>query len=528
VPRPFAPVLRLVPRLIALFWLIGGFIPLLQAQRPEPPRHVIRFSPGPQYFPGTVPQGVGAPLTGVSRVVAAFEKQFPDTKVEIVNTPVTREYLVTQLSGGAAPDIVAVNVEDVWVDVQKNWYVPLDRFLAEPNPFVVVRGDPAAPGYRQWWDMFRYQAVTRGKQAPDGFNYCLNLDMVETAIFYNKTFFKEHGLQTPETWAEFITLLQRIRTLGKTPLGVNIDMLADWGQDLIFDQLYHGLLSGIDLAQDPEREVYLQGYLDPDEIAVLHHHGFFTAQDPRYVEVWRRLHELARHCNRDLNPTTDIVRGFVSGQNVMIWNGSWLVGRLAADPNLGFEWDVFYPPPLTSADSPYATGVPMCVIGGVGNQYEITNSALADTDPALPFAERIERSQRLRRVVALLQFICLPENTAAIVNEFPGFIPNINGVPVLHALAPFEKILERRYTTTKWVYTFDLRFTDILRRMLMLYLADGIDLDGFLAWQERNVSTAVANYIRRKQPDLAPLEATWRRLAPLRAGQPGLPADPSP
>lgn len=205
---------RLVLRLIALLWLLGGGIPLLPAQRPAPPRHVIRFSPGPQYFPGSVPQGVGQPLTGVSRVVAAFEKQFPDTKVEVVNTPVTREYLVTQLSGGAAPDIVAVNVEDVWVDVQKNWYVPLDRFLAAPNPFVVARGDPAAPGYRQWWDMFRYQAVTRGKQAPDGCNYCLSLDMVETAIFYNKTFFAEHGLRPPETWAEFMTLLQRVRVLG--------------------------------------------------------------------------------------------------------------------------------------------------------------------------------------------------------------------------------------------------------------------------------------------------------------------------
>jgi len=200
-------------------------------------KYVIRFSPGQQYFPGTVPQGIGEPLEGVANVVAAFEREFPDTKVEVINTPNTREYLVTQLSGGAAADIVSVNVEDVWVDVQKQWYVPLDRFLDQPNQFVVARGQPDAPGYRQWWDMFRYQAVTRGKQAPDGGNYCLSLDMVETAIFYNKTFFAENGLRPPTTWTEFITLLQQIKAKGKTPLGVNIDMLADWGQDLLFDQL---------------------------------------------------------------------------------------------------------------------------------------------------------------------------------------------------------------------------------------------------------------------------------------------------
>lgn len=491
-------------------------------------KYVIRYSPGQQYFPGTVPQGIGNPLEGVAKVVAAFEREFPDTRVEVINTPNTREYLVTQLSGGAAADIVCVNVEEVWVDVQKQWYVPLDRFLEQPNPFVVARGQPDAPGYRQWWDMFRYQAVTRGKQAPDGGNYCLSLDMVETAIFYNKTFFAAHGLRPPTTWTKFITLLQAIKTTGKTPLGVNIDMLADWGQDLLFDQLYFDLLPGIDLYQDPSREEYLQGYLDPDELALLHQHGFFTTRDPRFVEVWRKLHELASYCNRDITPTTDLVRGFVNQQLAMIWNGSWFVGRLAADPNLGFDWGVFYLPQLTKADSPYASDVPMCVIGGVGNQYEITNTAVSDTDPTLPFATRIERSARLRRVVALLQFICLPENTGKIVNEFAGFIPNINGVPVRPELKAFERILERRYTTTKWQFSFDLRFSDILRRMLMLYLSDGIDLDGFLDWQVRNVDTATANFIRRKNPDLPRLEAAWQQLAPVRAGYFDLPEEPKP
>jgi len=65
----------------------------------------------------------------VAQVVAAFEARFPDTKVEVVTVPVEREFLVTQLSGGAAPDIVSVNVEDVWVDAQKQWYVPMDQFL---------------------------------------------------------------------------------------------------------------------------------------------------------------------------------------------------------------------------------------------------------------------------------------------------------------------------------------------------------------------------------------------------------------
>ncbi len=258
---------------------------------------------------------------------------------------------------------------------------------------------------------------------------------------------------------------------------------------------------------------------------MLHGHGFFTARDPRYADMWRLLREFFDYCSRDNSPSADPVRGFVNQESIMIWEGSWFVGRLNADRNLSFDWGVFYLPRLTLADSPYASGVPMCVIGGSGNQYEVTSSAVSDTDPTLPFATRIERSERLLRVVALLQFICLPENTETIVNEFAGFLPNIIGVPVLPELEPFERILERRYTTTKWTYTFDLRFSDILQRMLGLYLRDGIDLEGFLDWQLRNVDTATANFIRRKKPDLAHLEQAWERLAPVRATYQDLPTD---
>jgi len=490
-------------------------------------KYVLRISVGQSYLPGSVPAGIGEPLQGVAQVVAAFEARFPDTKVEIVTVPVEREFLVTQLSGGAAPDIVSVNVEDVWVDAQKQWYVPMDQFLERPNPFVLEKGDPNAPGTRQWWDMFAYQAITRGKGAPDGKNYCISLDMVETGIFYNKTFFTQHGLRPPETWGEFIALLQRVKKLGRTPLLSNVDCMADWGTDLVFDQFYHELMPGLDVKKDdPVRAGYLKGYMDPEEISFLHRQGYFTRRDPRFVEVWRKLGELRPFRTKDHNHQ-DPTPGFGNQAAKMMWTGSWFVYRLAGDKQLGFDWGVFYLPPMLPADSPYASGLPMCVIGGVATQLEVTNSALIDTDPALPFAERIARSGRLRRVVELLQFMCLPENTGRIVNEYPAFIPNIVGVPVHPQLDPFVEILKRRYTTTKWVYTFDLRFTEILKRILHLYLTGSIDLDEFMRWQEDNVTTATENFLQRTQTDLAPLQREWDRMAPNRANWRDVPPPPS-
>jgi len=492
------------------------------AARSRSARYVIKFSPGRQYFPESRPFGLGKPLKGLKQVVREFEGRFPDTHVDIISTPGVREYLVTQLAGGRAPDVVNVNVEDVWTDVHKEWYIPLDRFLEAPNPFVVEQGDTSLPGAKQWWDMFRYQAISRGKAAPDGKNYCMTFDMIETGIYYNKDIFDELGLRVPETWEELLAACAKIKASGRIPLLMHMGAYNDWLMDLMFDQLYHRLLPGIDLAQDPTREPYLQGYLDWDELAFLHEKGFFGRDDPRYVQIWERMRELKGYTNQDL-VSTDTVREFVTQRAAMIWHVSSLSYRLAEDRDLGFKWGVFYLPRFTKKTSEFASETPMCVIGGAATQLEVTNRAISDTDPSLPMSERIERSERLKRVIALLQFLCLPKQNERIVNEYAGFVPNIVGVPVLPILKPFEEILDRRYTTTKWIFTFDLRFSEIQQRMLMLYLTDGIDLDGFLDWQGRNLTAACANLRRRKPIDFERLNRAWQERAATRAKMPGLP-----
>ncbi|MBI5095123.1 MAG: extracellular solute-binding protein [Candidatus Hydrogenedentes bacterium] len=478
-------------------------------------RYVIKFSPGYFFMPDSIPYGIGKPLQGLKTVVREFEERFPDTKVEFLNVPGVREYLVTQLSSGRAPDIINVNVEDVWTDVQKGWYVALDPFLEQPNPFVVERGDPNAPGYKQWWDIFRYQAISRGKAAPDGLVYCLSYDMIETGLFYNKDIFKKVGVEVPQDWDQFLDVCKKVKAAGYTPVLMNVDMFSDWCTDLFFDQLYSNTLPGIDLFKDPKREPYLQGYLDWDEICFLHERGFFTPQDKRYRDVWRIMKEFRQYVNKNLS-TTDMTREFVTQRGAMHWNSSNFTYRLLADPQLGFEWGVFYPPQFTDNTSPYASHTPMCVIGGSANQIEVTNSAFGDTgDP--------KTSERLKRVMALLQFMTVPENCERIVNEYTCLIPNTVGVPVLGPLKPFEEILERPYTTTKWVYTFDLKFGEIQRRMLELYLNDGITLDGFLGWQKESLDAACENLVSRKSVDMSALRATWDRQAPARATMKDLP-----
>ena len=111
-----------------------------------------------------------------------------------------------------------------------------------------------------------------------------------------------------------------------------------------------------------------------------------------------------------------------------MWASSQSTFPIWADKDLGFEWGVFYPPAMTAETSSFAAGRPMCVIGGAAQQHEVTNSALADTDPGWPLEERIEKSERLKRVIAFLQFLSLPENTDRVVNEYPSYLPEYRGV----------------------------------------------------------------------------------------------------
>jgi len=508
---------------------VNGDSSAASARHEQEADYVIKFSPGFQYLPGQVPYGIGEPLKGLAEVIEDFEAFYLEeeglnVRVDVVTTPGVREYLVAQLSSNLAPDIINVNVEDVWLDTQKGWYVPLDVFLEAPNKWVYKKGDPNRPGYEQWWDMFKYQAISRGKAAPDNRNYAVSFDMIETGIFYNKNIFQEMDLTIPETWEEWLVIMEKLDKAGYIPLLMNVFSFNDWAKDLFFDQLYYEILPGIDLLKDPVREQYLAGYLDADEIAFLFQKGFFTRKDPRYLDVWRIMHDVRKYSNKNLT-SVDPIREFVTQRGAQLWQHSGLAYRFYGDTELEFEWDVFYLPKFTKETSRYASDTDMCVIGGSGTQLEVTNSAVRDTDPSLPMAERIRQSKRLRIVIDFFQFIMLPEHYERIVNEYPGFIPNVVGVEPLPVLQPFIDILDRRYTTTKWTYTFDLKFTEIQQRMLELYLNDGVDLDEFMEWQEGNIAASAQNHLKRKAVNLDGLEATWDELASLRAEYEGLPAN---
>jgi raffinose/stachyose/melibiose transport system substrate-binding protein len=448
-------------------------------------KHVVEVFAG-LLTPGLRPQGIGEPLTMFRVVADEYEALHPDTRIAFRKQPaiggaVEGEWVRTQLAGGVAPEIVAINTESVWPDADKGWWLSLEPYMAEPNPYV--------PGDETWIETFANQALTQAKRGPDGYLYCVSFDLVETAIFYNKDIFEEVGVAIPETWAEFVEMQKKLKTAGYIPLCMADANAADWAQDIVFDQLYYPILDEIDVERGPdEEEEYLRGYLFPKELCYNIKRGYFSPQDERYREMWRLIKEWRAYWNLDL-VNTDRVRLFVIGKAAMMWEGSWFIRRMLNDPYVDFEWGVFYLPPMTEETSPFAAGVEAAVIGGAGLQLSVTKRAIDDGD--------------LDQTIDFLRFITAPRNCERIVEEAGMFIPNIRGARMAPHLEPFAEIIKRRYCTVKWTFSFEPEFNDYMRRTLALYLGGGISLDDFMKLHYEHLQKTADYFIAKEGWDFA-------------------------
>lgn len=446
------------------------------------------------YNPGTIPSGIGEPNKVSAELADAWHATRNGPRIRyqpLIQTGASEgEWLKTQLLGGVAPEIIHMNAEIAWPDVGKGWYVPLDPFLERPNPYV--------EGNKRWLDLFSNQALVNAKRAPDGQLYCIPLDIVETGIYYNKDLLAQAGITAfPETWREMEEVLGRFKAMNLIPMTSGGNLGSDWGQDIIFEMLYHDILPELDLAPSrPDAEGYLGHYLEPREAGFLFTKGFFSTRDPRWREMNRLLLEWRGYWARELK-NSDPIRLFLTGRLATLWDGSWFIRRLATDPYVDFEWGVAYIPTITQETSPYASGTPATVIGGAAIQLHVTNSAVLNDN--------------LEDCIDYLMYLTAPQNIERLASESLVYIPNIRGAEMDPRLEPFNEIFQRRYCSIKWLESFDGEYKKYWRRMLDYYLNGGVELDEFLVMLENNFAEWVEAHRGEPGWDFGPLETAWKQ-----------------
>ncbi|MHB1357343.1 MAG: ABC transporter substrate-binding protein [Anaerolineae bacterium] len=326
-----------------------------------------------------------------------------EVQIELINKPsqvADHEWIVTGQAGGTIPHIVWTH--RFWVDgeVDKGWWVPLDSYFAEPNPYIAA----GQPGSAKWQDVF-FEVPFGATVAVDGKYYTVPVDLVTTFFFYNKGLFAKAGITKPvETWGEFIAALTALKTAGIIPYN-NLG----WYETQIGNMLYVKK----EAAVNPDG-----GVVTLQEVACAIKKGIYRATDVEYGEWMKYAASLIQYLSPDWAAAgVDFAKKFNNEEIAILEDGSWRFGYLRANPLLKFEWSTFYAPAITAADNPLATGKKAIPIGGpTAAQWSVSTRAQKET--LLPLA------------VDVLRWYTAPQNGGRMIGECGAFLPNLKGTDV--------------------------------------------------------------------------------------------------
>jgi len=374
------------------------------------------------YAQGYTPEVVNGegfePLHQFTYIAHKWEKLHPGVTIKFIKNPTGdyRTWMLAQLKGNLAPDIIWAHASWANDDAKYGWFQCLDKYLAGPNKYI--------PGNKVWYNTL-YTSQTDALRAPNGSLYVLPVDLVETGIYYNKDIFNKLGLKPPKTWVQLLDVCKKIKAAGYVPVLFNGDQMRfDWIRTCLEDQLFGDLIPKMDV----RKRLFNSFPVDTQEFVRAYKKGIWTIRDPRYAEQMMLIKEWSKYWNKDWT-TSSGRRAFVIGRAAMFWDGSWATPTLLRDKLRKFEFGVFPVPRLTKETSKYAGDIPAHSLGGAfGIQYGITSSAI--------------RTKKVDLAVDFLQFVTAPENLGPLVSEAKICLPNSPSVPSNPVLAPFKESLK--------------------------------------------------------------------------------------
>jgi raffinose/stachyose/melibiose transport system permease protein len=425
------------------------------------------------------------PLHAFTQLARRFEALHPGVRVEFLKNPVGeyRTWMITQLRGGTAPDIMWAHSSWTNEDARYGWFLNLDPYLDQSNPYVA----PGQRGAVHWRDAF-YPDATNAKRGPDGHLYSLPIDQVETAIFYNQDLFERAGVKPPKTWAEFIAIQERLRRAGIIPfeMTAGAEMVPSWARAVLLDQLWADRLPQMDVRRSSQG-----GFpgVDQQEFVRACRKGIFSARDRRYRELLRLLKQWSRYWQPGSLGNLDN-RLFRLGRAAMFWNGSWYAPQIERDPMRTFRYGIFTVPPLTRESTPYALpgkggadghGTVRGVGGATSIQYAVTQMAVTAGKADL--------------AVDFLRFITAPRQLGPLVSEAGLFLPNVIGLPGHPRLAPFVPVLRAGHVRFGGEQTTP-RYADQSFRLLQSYLGDQTSEEETIGRLERHLAISVDQVLR--------------------------------
>ena len=113
--------------------------------------------------------------------------------------------VVGAIKAGSAPDVTLALRPYVADYLQTDYVVNLEPYITDPNV-----------GMTDYEDIFEGLREANSSYAKEGI-YSLPIHSYSEVLYYNKTFFAEHGLSVPTTWDELVETCRAIRDITGAP-----------------------------------------------------------------------------------------------------------------------------------------------------------------------------------------------------------------------------------------------------------------------------------------------------------------------
>lgn len=176
---------------------------------------------------------MGANLTTVlDAYIAEFNKLYPNIHVvseQVGSYDDVRDQISTELTVGNEPNLAYCYPDHVALYNMAKATVQLDALIENKTEVTRADGSKETVGLTDAQKADFIQGYyNEGAAYGDGYMYTLPFSKSTEVLYYNKTFFEEHGISVPTTWDEMKSVCQTIKDIDKESIPLGYDSEGNW------------------------------------------------------------------------------------------------------------------------------------------------------------------------------------------------------------------------------------------------------------------------------------------------------------
>ena len=164
--------------------------------------------------------------------ITEFNKLYPNITInhrQVGSYDDVRDTIKTEIAVGAQPNIAYCYPDHVALYNNSSAVVTLDQFINSRVEITDACGNTTVLGFtdEQIAD-FVGGFFEEGRQFGDNQLYSIPLSKSTEVLYYNKTFFDQHGLTVPTTWEEMEAVCAQIKAIDPSCIPLGYDSESNW------------------------------------------------------------------------------------------------------------------------------------------------------------------------------------------------------------------------------------------------------------------------------------------------------------